>query len=49
MSKNRSVIPSAIGLFLSLLVFGWIPSVFAGRLAPETMAITPSERPAVEG
>lgn len=48
MSTNRSVIPSAIGLFLSISLFGWIPSVFASRLAPEAMAATQSERPAVE-
>ncbi|MCB2145909.1 MAG: VWA domain-containing protein [Deltaproteobacteria bacterium] len=48
MSNYRSVNLSAIGLFLSIFVFGWIPSVFAGSPAPETMAVTQSERPAVE-
>ena len=48
MSIYRSVIPSAIGLFFSIFVFGWNPCVFAGSLAPETMAVTQSERPAVE-
>ena len=47
MSSNRSVIPSAIGLCLSILIFGWTHSGFADRVAPETVAVTYSVRPAV--
>ena len=48
MSKTRSATHSAFILVLSLVVFCWTHSAVAATAAPETGAVTRSERPAVE-
>jgi hypothetical protein len=48
MSSNRPVTRFAIGLCLSIFIFGWTHLGFAGGFTPETAAVTHSARPAVE-